>query len=215
MLKLLFTPSWKDTFGVACSGGLDSMTMLSFCINGGHKPVVLFFDHGIPEDQPGLEVVENAVKKFNLDFMIHKIPRMKDKKESQEEYWRKERYQWLYSLKFPVLTGHHLDDVVETWLFSSFHGNPKLIPSHTQNIHRPLLTTSRKAILSWAKTHDVEWHEDELNNDLRFARCRIRHAIVPEVLKVNPGIGTVLAKKLVERERQLSLEKIKTPSLKF
>ena len=205
MIKLLFKPDWNNKdFAVACSGGVDSMTMLAFAMNAGRRPTVLFFDHGIPEDQPGLDVVQATVDKYGLELKTYIMPRDKDKSESMEEYWRKERYRWLYSLGMPVLTGHHLGDVMETWLFSSINGLSKLIPSHTNNIHRPLLATSRSEIVKWAIAHNVDWHEDELNKDLRFSRCRIRHVIIPEILKINPGMGSMLAKKLVARERELT-----------
>ncbi len=211
MIQLLFKPDWNNKdFAVACSGGVDSMVMLAFALNAGRRPTVLFFDHGIPEDAPGLEVIQRTVAKHSLELKIHVMPREREKSESTEEYWRKERYRWLYSLDMPVLTGHHLGDVIETWLFSSFNGQPKLIPAHTNNIHRPLLTTPREEIVKWALVHDVEWHEDELNLDLRFSRCRIRHMIVPEVLKINPGIGSMLRKKLIQREAQDRLENKKS-----
>jgi tRNA(Ile)-lysidine synthase TilS/MesJ len=36
--------------------------------------------------------------------------------------------------------------------------------------------------------------EDESNNDLKYMRNLIRHKIVPEALKVNPGLDKVVKK---------------------
>lgn len=176
------------------------MVMLEFAVRGGRAPTVIFFDHGIPEDQPGLEVVKRTCARHGLTLLIPKITRERAPGESQEEFWRKERYQYLWNCGMPVLTGHHLGDVIETWLFSCINGTPSLIPYNTNNIYRPLLTTSKMELFEWATQYKVEWHDDELNNDLRFARCRIRHNIVPEVLQINPGLGKMLAKKLRARQ---------------
>lgn len=201
MIHLLNTPPWNDRFGVACSGGLDSMVMANFCVKGGRKPIIYFFDHGIPEDQPGLEVVEKFVKDNKLEFKTKLMGRDKAGGESTEEYWRKERYKYLYAEEIPILTGHHLNDVMETWIFSSLHGTPKLIPYNTNNIYRPLMLNTKDKLEEWAVDNNVEWHEDELNQDVRFARCRIRHNIMPEALKINPGLDKMLRKKLINKYR--------------
>lgn len=201
MLHLLKTPPWTERFGVACSGGLDSMTTAAFCVEGGRKPDILFFNHGIPEDLPGLEVIERFCAKHGLNLIQFMITREKQAGESTEEYWRKERYAQLYGYGYPVLTGHHLGDVMETWVFSSLHGTPKLIPYNTRNIYRPLMLNTKEELQVWAEAHNVEWHEDVLNEDVSFARCRIRHNIMPEALKVNPGLGKLLRKKLIKKYR--------------
>ena len=35
----------KGDFGLACSGGVDSMAILDFLINGRYNPHVLYFNH--------------------------------------------------------------------------------------------------------------------------------------------------------------------------
>ena len=41
------------------------------------------------------------------------------KGESQEEYWRNERYAFFEKFKSsPIVTCHHLGDAVETWVMS-------------------------------------------------------------------------------------------------
>jgi tRNA(Ile)-lysidine synthase len=199
MLKLLKTPPWNDEFGVACSGGLDSMTAAHFCVKGGRRPYILFFHHGIPEDEPGYEIVAKYAYDNKLTLLYDEIDTPTKKGLSQEEHWRIERYKFLNSFDFPIFTGHHLDDVMETWIFSSLHGMPKLIPFNTNNIYRPFMLNTKEELKEWALNNNVEWHEDELNLDTRFARCRIRHNILPEALKINPGLGTMLRKKLISK----------------
>ena len=71
--------------------------------------------------------------------------REKTSRESQEEYWRDIRYDWLERCtERDVITGHHLDDCVETWVWSSMHGTGKIIPySRNDRIFRPFRLNSQ------------------------------------------------------------------------
>jgi tRNA(Ile)-lysidine synthase len=82
---------------------------------------------------------------------------------------------------------------------SSFHGQGKIIPHRrSTNIYRPFLMTEKKIILNYAKNKNVEWLEDPSNQHTNFMRNHVRHNILPQVLKVNPGIRTTIRKKLLE-----------------
>jgi hypothetical protein len=43
-----------------------------------------------------------------------------------------------------------INDVAEWWIFSSLHGESKLIPFQNKNVVRPFLLNSRKQIENWA-----------------------------------------------------------------
>ena len=116
--------------------------------------------------------------------------------QSMEEYWRNERYRFLKGLG-PVITCHHLDDCVETYVWSSLHGTPKVIPLVRDNVLRPFLTTRKQDFVYWCESHNVPWIEDESNKNTKYTRNYIRNEMMPHVLKVNPGIHT-LVKKIVE-----------------
>ena len=103
------------------------------------------------------------------------------------------------SLKGSVVTCHHLQDCIEWWLFTSMNGIPRTIPSKNRNIIRPFLITEKSNILSWASRKNVPFVEDPSNIDERYSRNIIRHNIVPHALRVNPGLGTVVKKKVLER----------------
>ena len=118
---------------------------------------------------------------------------------SKEEHWRNERYRILNSLDGEVIVAHHLNDVVETWVHSSLHGQSKLIPYSHGNVIRPFLATPKAEMVKWCKSHDIEWIEDYTNADTNHQRNYIRHTMMPHVLKINPGIGGMLRKKLLAR----------------
>ena len=117
-----------------------------------------------------------------------------------EEFWRDERYSFLSSIQSNfIITCHHLDDAVETWVMSAMHGKCKLIPYHRpENIYRPFLMTSKKSIKEYAQRKNLEWIEDPSNTRTEYIRNHIRHTCMPHLLKINPGIRTMIRKKIIE-----------------
>lgn len=51
---------------------------------------------------------------------------------------------------------------------------------------RPLLDARRSEIIRYLHDHNLSWHEDPSNLTLDYARNRIRHNILPELLLLNP-----------------------------
>lgn len=184
---------------VACSGGIDSMVVTHFLLQGRRKVKLAFFDHDTIHSKHAQQFVENYANKNNLDLFIGKIKGVKGKR-SMEEFWRDERYSFFKRIKTNFLvTCHHLDDAVETWVMSAMHGNCKLIPyKRNENIYRPFLMTSKNTIKKYAERKQVSWIEDPSNVRTEYIRNHIRHSLMPGILKVNPGIRTTIRKKLIE-----------------
>lgn len=199
----LFTPNdmkpWAgDNFAIACSGGYDSMAIAHFFVKGKRKPVILHVNHSTGNDA-AQEVVQDFCSEHELEFYSYNVdPANKGKKESWEEFWRNERIEAFKSVDMPVITGHNLNDAMETWMFGAMHGQPKLIPYNTNNVFRPFLLTPKEELLNYVKRHNIAWSEDKSNIDLKYARNRIRHEILPEVLEINPGFDTVIKRKYKE-----------------
>ena len=115
---------------------------------------------------------------FGIECHVGRIGRRRAKGESQEEYWRNERYAFFEKFKAsPIVTCHHLGDAVETWVMSSLHGEGKLIPYRNAryNIMRPFLCTPKSEIEDWAERHGVEYVTDGSN----FDRYRTEFLSVP------------------------------------
>lgn len=117
---------------------------------------------------------------------------------SQEEHWRNERYAWLHKFfaNQTVITCHHLDDCVENWVWTSMHGEGKIIPYSNKNVIRPFRMTRKRDFEMWADLKGVEYKEDDSNLDTCYTRNYIRHEMMPHVLRVNPGIHKTIAKKV-------------------
>jgi tRNA(Ile)-lysidine synthetase-like protein len=188
---------------VACSGGVDSMAVLDF-LSRKHDVFVLHFNHGTEHGHNAMRFVEKYCKEKDIPWLTN-IPannREKTPRESQEEYWRNIRYNWLERCtERDVITGHHLDDCVETWVWSSMHGTGKIIPySRNNRIFRPFRLNRKRDLELWARLNNVPHIEDGSNADTCYTRNYIRHTMMSSVLKVNPGIHKTIAKKVREDE---------------
>jgi tRNA(Ile)-lysidine synthase len=180
---------------VAFSGGIDSVVISDFLLNGKRDLELAFFHHGTVNSDRAEAFVQCFAEERKVPLRIGRINSQKSRDLSPEEFWRNERYTFLDSLGGPVVTGHHLGDAIETWIFTSLHGESKLIPYSRGAVIRPFLVTPKEEIREWAARRGLSWIEDESNSDPKYMRNLIRMAIVPEALKVNPGLGKVIRKK--------------------
>lgn len=194
MLKLLFPLPKQIT--VAFSGGLDSVAVVDF-LSRKHDVTCAFFHHKTENSDRAMKFVSAFCYERKLPMLWGTCRSEKAKEESMEEYWRRERYDFLKDLG-PIVTAHHLDDCVETYIWSALNGTPKVIPLTRGNVIRPFLTTPKSEFKSWCHRHDVSWYEDTSNADTKYTRNYIRHELMPHALRVNPGLHTMV-KKIVEK----------------
>ena len=193
MIKLL-TKIPRHVY-LACSGGVDSMAALDF-LQRNHTVTVAFFNHGTDASHEADWFLRGYCKDHGIGFLTKTMDAVKLNCLSQEEHWRIERYKFLDGIGHPVITVHHLDDAVETWVWSSMHGVSKLPQVVRGNVIRPFLATRKRELVNWCVDHSVPWIDDRSNLDTRFIRNYIRHEMMPHVLKVNPGIHKMVKKRL-------------------
>ena len=182
----------KGEFGLACSGGVDSMAVANFLLNGGWEPNILYFNHNTEHGQLAEEFVINYCERHNLKLHVGRTDLTP--KSNKEKIWSDLRYEFFSKFDFPVITCHHLDDCVETYLFSCLRGFQSVIPYSKGNVIRPFLLNEKSVFYDWCLHKSVPFIEDESNLNVDFSRNRIRHNIVPEALLVNPGLKTVVKK---------------------
>ncbi|WP_405205848.1 tRNA lysidine(34) synthetase TilS [Aquimarina sp. LLG6339-5] len=184
---------------VACSGGLDSIVLAHICN-------LLDFDIGIAHcnfnlrgsesdgDEQFVSQFSNTIKipffvtHFNTETYAnsHKL--------SIQMAARELRYDWFNMLvqeyKYDyVLTAHHLDDNLETFLINLSRGTGidglTGIPEINDHYVRPLLPFSREQILEFATKNNLTWREDSSNKSTKYIRNKLRHNVIPELLTVN------------------------------
>ena len=181
------------------------MVLVHFLLKGRKKVSLAFFNHDTKHSKDAEQFVKRFAGQNRLNLTVGRVKNNRKKGQSMEEFWRDERYAFLESLGAPViLTAHHLDDVVETWIMSSMHGNPKIIPhSRNEKVYRPLLPTTREQIEQYAKHHQVEYIDDPSNQSSKYIRNLVRNEMMDLILRVNPGIRKTIRKKVIELNKDL------------
>ncbi|QTE21975.1 tRNA lysidine(34) synthetase TilS [Polaribacter cellanae] len=193
---------------IAISGGVDSVVLthllkqLNFNISLGHCN----FNLREKESDLDEEFVKNLSKKLNIDcfttsFQTTKIS--EKNKESTQITARNLRYEWFQKLiethNFDVvLTAHHSDDNLETFLINLTRGTGLEgftgIPEINGNIVRPLLVFSREEIIDFATKNKLDWREDKSNASTKYTRNKIRHKVIPVLKEINPSLLETFSK---------------------
>ena len=182
---------------LACSGGVDSMACLNF-LNRNHDVTVLHYNHATSHADKAQRFVENYCQKNDINYLLGKVKGTIPPGRSKEDFWREKRYKFFDNFTDkPLITCHHLDDCVETWIFSSLHGTGKWIPYRRNHIIRPFRLTRKRDFELWLNLNNIDYILDDSNNELCYNRNYIRHQMMPHVLHVNPGIYKTLHKKVV------------------
>ena len=185
------------TVFVAVSGGVDSMAALDF-LGRKHQVHALYFNHGTEHGQKAQEFLKDYCAVKNIPLSYIGLDEDKPTRYSTEEWWREKRYAFFNKfIGCTVVTCHHLDDCVETWVMSSMHGTGKWIPYRRNHVVRPFRLTRKREMELWCRLNNVPWIEDDSNNDVRYTRNYVRHKLMPHVLEINPGIYKTIKKKVL------------------
>lgn len=203
MLRATKTGLNKDIF-VAFSGGIDSVASLDWLVNK-HNVTLVHVDHGDDAEEKEAEVVRIYSDFYNIKYRIFGgFDKSLAKTSSKEGAWRNYRYKIFNSLDSHVVTCHHLDDCIESFIFYSLQGVPSCIRPVVDNVHRPFLLSSREDMVDRVRIKNLIWAEDETNKDPAFCtRNYIRHTMMPHVLKVSPGIRKVVRKIVMKSYKEL------------
>ena len=186
---------------LAISGGIDSMVLLALLRQLPNDIALAhcnFQLRGIESDGDEAFVREQA-EQLQVPLFVQKFDTKKfseDKKLSTQVAARKLRYAWFselleqYGYNY-LLTAHHLDDSLETFLinFSRGSGLDGLtgIPAQNDLIVRPMLVFSRDTIERYALENAILWREDSSNATDNYLRNKIRHHVVPMLKELNSG----------------------------
>lgn len=190
-----------NTVTIAFSGGVDSLAIAHFLKNGRKAITLAHFNHGCPVSDAIELGCRELADKLELPIIVKKIDDPDcPVGQSIEDFWRRNRYRWLRNIDGKVITAHHLNDAVETWLWSAIHGSPKLIPVESGNIYRPFLLTPKREFQAYCDASNLIPVADSCNEDLSLTRNYMRANLIPVVDKINPGIEKVIRKKYLNGE---------------
>ena len=194
---------------VACSGGADSLALLSATVfETRHRPgrvVGVTVDHGL-QDGSGehADRVVAQMARMGADETAAVRVTVDPGGRGMEAAAREARYAVLEELASrkdsqAVLLGHTLDDQAETVLLGLTRGSggrsiAGMRPTFDR-FHRPLLGLTRQQTEDACRAEGVEFWTDPHNADPRFTRARIRHRVLPVLeQELGPGVAATLAR---------------------
>jgi tRNA(Ile)-lysidine synthase len=184
---------------IAVSGGADSLALMLLMqawarTNSRPPAIVLTVDHGLgARSKDAVRDVLRQAKQCGLE--AHALVWRGAKPASDvEAAARMARYSLLgkwcavHALR-ALYVAHTLDDQAETFLLRLGRGSgldglsamravsPYPVPGFEGlKVIRPLLATRRAALRHFLASRKIEWSEDPMNADPRFARVRVRQA---------------------------------------
>lgn len=215
---------------VALSGGRDSMALLDIVARlykQRDQALVsmvtgVYVNHGLSPNADAWEAHCRAeCEKRGLRFEALRV-RVNAKGDGLESAARDARYRALVRFARSsghdiILTAHHEDDRIETFLLQWMRGagpeglaafpktrdlgRPGSFPLQSGEngnvpviLLRPWCSVVRADIERYARSQRLKWVEDESNDDLRFSRNRVRHEVIPMLESLRPGFRHAAAR---------------------
>lgn len=194
----------------AVSGGADSMALL-WCMwlqkeRLGITVEAAHFNHHLRAGESDRD--EEFVRRF---CDCHDIPlhvgsaQVKAGKKGLEAAARDARYAYLKSLDGVIATAHTADDNAETVLMHLIRGTGLRglggITPKQPGLIRPMLDVTREEVEDFLRENWIGHIEDSSNQTDAFLRNRIRHSMMPLLLKENPSLPENLSA-MAQRLRQ-------------
>ena len=175
------------------SGGSDSIALLHLCNQLSRRYRwrlhILHFHHGLREESDEeARFVLDLSQRLNLEFHLRTTRDFQSETPGLQEKarnWRRAEALklWEEISADSILTAHHAEDQLETWLLKWLRG------AHLSGLQgmsrsdppfiRPLLDFRKNMLSDFLKENDFEWREDASNQDSKYMRNRVRHELLP------------------------------------
>lgn len=181
--------------GLAVSGGSDSVALAFLLTKGGKKRhaaerfVILHVDHGLrKESKSEYRFVRDLARRLGVPFKGVHAKVVREPGESLEMAARRVRLAFfaraMKSLGLDaVATGHHMDDVAETFLMRIRRVSLANIRERSEVegvcFVRPLLGCRDAELKAYLRKYGESWCEDASNADTTIERNKVRHEVIP------------------------------------
>jgi len=203
----MFAPG--DRVAVAVSGGADSVCLLYVLREVAARwrldLSVVHVNHNLrgEESRGDAAFVAALATELGLAFTLHDLD-LSNAPGNLEQSARSARLAFFHrhlagGLASRIALGHTRSDQAETVLFRFLRGSgatglAAIRPVTDRGIVRPLIEIDRPEILRFLGDRAIPWREDATNATLDFARNRIRHQLLPQLVREwNPALGETLA----------------------
>ena len=179
---------------VAVSGGADSMALLDMCRKAKLNIVVatVHYHQRQSADRDLIIVNEYCQKNAIPIYIKHFEEPLIGNFQNQARWYRYSFFKDVVKQSGckGVLTAHHRDDVLETYLWQNQRGHRvkrygigKEVEIYGVKIVRPLLEKYKKDLVEYCVSNQVEYGEDESNYSNKYLRNRIRKQLSTKSLE--------------------------------
>jgi len=199
----------QPTVLVACSGGADSLALLSAAVFEGHRldarVIGVTVDHGLQEGsgEHAARVVAQMAA-LGADETASARVSVEAGGRGTEAAAREARYAVLDQMAEHfgaalVLLGHTRDDQAETVLLGLTRGSGGRALAGMRRAfglyRRPLLDVSRDETVTACQVEGIDYWDDPHNVDPAYTRSRVRHRVLPLLEdELGPGVAATLAR---------------------
>lgn len=208
--------SRRATWGIACSGGADSLALL--LLMWAHWPErrgrlrVLHFNHRLRGNESRADAVfcRRVCTQLGVTFRDGSWPG--NHRDASEAEARDARMKFFAAHARVIWLGHQQDDIAESMLMRLARGSgtgglaaPRPVQTLARGrVHlRPLLTLKKSEIVEALLTVGVAWREDVSNSADQFFRNRVRQSVLPvwiEAAQRDALAGAARSRRLLEED---------------
>ncbi len=207
----------KEYFFLCVSGGLDSMVLLSVLLR--LKPqaqfTVAYYHHGISDSQDqqnyrdqSFDLVKNTCAGFSKISFISEVSSTKLISEADCRTARWEFIKRNVKSNQTILTGHHLDDWVETLTLKLIRGvGAEGFTAFTMwdgSIFRPFLETKKEVLQHYANAFQLNWIDDPSNDSPHYLRNWLRNDWFKSLDEKNPAGYENYSRSLLRLSQELA-----------
>jgi len=215
--RRLKLPTSGETVVVAVSGGADSTALLLALeelknYNKLYTGIcVAHLDHRLRKSSSkDAKWVSELSAKLGFKSVIGRAKVLEDTNDNLEQAAREARYAFLertakrVSANY-VLTAHTMDDQAETVLMRLMRGSASLglggmetlrplAKNSSVKLVRPLLWARRTDTEAYCRNRKIQFLSDEMNDDLSFARVKVRKQLLPLMQSFNNRIVEAISR---------------------
>ncbi len=202
--------SQKDRLLATVSGGADSVFLVTLLKKINFNFAIAHVNFQLRDEDSNQDqiFVQNLATKLQVNFYttnFNTTEYAQQTGDSIEMAARHLRYKWFDEIKIMhnydyILTAHHADDNVETYLLNIIRGTGlrgiQGIANKRQYIVRPILFTNKEEILTYLQLNNIDYRTDLSNFENNYHRNKIRNIIIPEMQKINSAVKNNILKNI-------------------
>ena len=187
---------------LAISGGPDSVSLFFILKELGYQIEIAHCNFNLRGKESDKEeyFVNELAKRYDVTIHVKSFETQEyanKNKISIQMASRELRYKWFEQLLEKnnldyVVTAHHRDDNIETFLINLIRGTGisglSGIKVKNKNIIRPFIEISSEEIIQYLDKNNIIYCKDSSNSNLKYLRNKVRHSLIPMLKEINPSI---------------------------